>query len=417
MKGAGPARIQELVARSLEKDPSARPTDMRVVRLEIEEALGVRRAAAFRESARYVTPNNLTAETTSFVGRESVLRECQRLLKQTRLLTLAGMGGSGKTRVAQRLAEAELGHFTDGVWLVNLVGVVDPAHVADVTVAALEIEEEPGRSPVESLIQRVRDQHMLFVIDNCEHVLEGIQRLVRALLAACPRVRLAGDQPRAAGPSRARRSTRFRRSPPEVARPTPSPERRFGAPVRRARNGERPEFTWSAHAGDVIEICRRLDGIPLALELAAARVRVLGVAQIRARLGDRFKLLARAGGAGPSRQQTVHATIQWSWDHLLPPERDLMRRLAVFTGGWTLERATAVVSDDHEEFEVLDLLTRLVERSLVVVERTSSGITRYRFLESVHQSAGAAPVPHRARGAAGASSRHVSGAGPARARR
>jgi predicted ATPase len=389
LKGAGSPRVQALIARSLEKDPSARPAEMRAVRLEIEEALGVRRTAALREGARYVTPNNLTAETTSFVGREAVLRECERLLEQSRLLTLAGMGGSGKTRVAQRLAEGALARFTEGVWLVNLAGVAESVHVADVTAAALELEEEPGRSPLEALLQRVRDHRMLFVIDNCEHVLEGVQQLVGALLAACPRVRvlatsreplaLEGETvyslPTLALPERGATEVSALMSVEAV--------RLF---VERAAAGD-PEFSLSAHAGDVVEICRRLDGIPLALELAAARVKVLGVAQIRARIGDRFKLLARAGGAGTSRQQTVHATIQWSWDHLLPPERDLMRRLAVFTGGWTLERATEVVSDTHDEFEVLDLLTRLVERSLVVVERPPSSATRYRFLESVHQFA------------------------------
>jgi tetratricopeptide (TPR) repeat protein len=138
-----------------------------------------------------------------------------------------------------------------------------------------------------------------------------------------------------------------------------------------------------ANAAVVAEICRRLDGIPLALELAATRVKLLGVEQIRARLDDRFKLLARSGSGAPSRQQTVLAVIQWSWDHLLAPEQDLLRRLGVFTGGWTLERATAVCSESGDEFEVLDLLTRLVERSLVVVQHAVSSGTRYRFLESV----------------------------------
>src|SRR6185503_4249936 len=145
-----------------------------------------------------------------------------------------------------------------------------------------------------------------------------------------------------------------------------------------------PAFALSdENAADVAEICRRVDGIPLALELAAARVRMLSVDQIRSRLGDRFKLLARSGAGVPARQQTVLAVIQWSWDHLLPPEQDLLRRLAVFTGGWTLERATAVCSETGDEFEVLDLLTRLVERSLVVVQHAVSSGTRYRFLESV----------------------------------
>jgi predicted ATPase len=145
-----------------------------------------------------------------------------------------------------------------------------------------------------------------------------------------------------------------------------------------------PAFALSdENAADVAEICRRVDGIPLALELAAARVRMLSVDQIRSRLGDRFKLLARSGTGAPARQQTVLAVIQWSWDHLLQPEQDLLRRLAVFTGGWTLERATAVCSDDGDEFEMLDLLTRLVERSLVVVQHSEDFETRYRFLETV----------------------------------
>src|SRR5262249_8972253 len=145
-----------------------------------------------------------------------------------------------------------------------------------------------------------------------------------------------------------------------------------------------PDFELSdANVGAVVEICRRLDGIPLALELAAARMRLLGLEQIRARLDDRFKLLTRAAGSGPVRQQTLHAVIQWSWDHLFEPEQALMRRLAVFSGGWTLERAAAVFDEGADEFEVLDLLTRLADRSLVVVERTSAGHARYRFLESV----------------------------------
>ena len=388
LRGAGPARIHALVARSLEKDPSARPADMRAVRLEIEEALGVRRAAALREGARYAAPNNLTEQTTSFVGRESVLRDCDRLLEETRLLTLLGMGGSGKTRVAQRLAESVLGRFEGGVWLVNLAQVADPLHVPDVTAAALQLEEEPGRSPVEALIQRVRDHRMLFVIDNCEEVLEGVQRLVGALLAACPRVRVLATSREPLGLDGETLYPLPTLALPESGAIDPAgltsveSVRLF---LERALAND-PDFSLGAHASDVVEICRRLDGIPLALELAAARVRVLGVGQIRARLGDRFKLLARPGG-GPSRQHTVHATIQWSWDHLLPPEQDLIRRLAVFTGGWTLDRAAQVVSDAHDEFEVLDLLTRLVERSLVVVERPSSGPTRYRFLESVHQFA------------------------------
>jgi len=384
-----PARVRALMTSCLEKDPEARPADMRRVRVALEEALGVRRASALREGTVYTTPNNLPPQTTSFVGREDVLGECRRLLEDAHLVTLLGMGGSGKTRVAQRLAETALDHAPDGVWFIDLAPVTVDDHVTEVATTALGIQDEPGKSALEALVDHVRDHRMLFVVDNCEHVLPGARTLVGALLSGCPALRVVAT-------SREPLETRGEivYSLPALATPEAGVAdtdalmavesvRLF---VDRAR-ATQPEFTLTAaEADDVVEICRRLDGVPLALELAAARVRMLGVGQIRARLGDRFKLLARSG-AGPSRQQTVLATIQWSWDHLLPLEQDLMLRLAVFRGGWTLERAAAVVSDTGDEFEVLDLLTRLVERSLVVVERHGPSSARYRFLETVHQFA------------------------------
>jgi len=383
---AVPARIRVLVTQCLEKDPDARPADMRAVRIELEQALGIRRAAALRERTAYQTPNNLRPPTSSFVGRHGILRDCDQRLEHTRLLTLLGMGGSGKTRVAQRIGEGALDRFPDGVWFVDLAPVTDNDHVSDVAAAALDVEDEPGRSSLESLVHHVGDLRMLFIVDNCEDVLEGARRLVAGILAGCPGSRVITTSREALGIEG------------ETVFPLPTlaiPETTVADPsvlldvesvrlfVERARASQ-PDFDLTAaNAADVVSICRRLDGVPLALELAAARVQLLSVSQIRARLGDRFKLLARQGGAGPSRHQTVLATIQWSWDHLRAPERDLMRRLAVFTGGWTLELGTAVTSDSGDEFDVLDLLTRLVERSLVVVERQPSIPTRYRFLESV----------------------------------
>jgi non-specific serine/threonine protein kinase len=384
-----PPRVRALIASCLAKEPEDRPTDMRAVRLTLEEALGVRRASALREGTAYTTPHNLPAQNTSFVGREGVLRECEQLMEGTRLLTLLGMGGSGKTRVALRLAEAALGRHPDGVWFVNLAPVTDDSHVAEVAAAALQVQDEPGKSPLEALVHHVRDLRIVFVVDNCEHVLPGARALIEGLLTGCPGARVLATSRE---PLEVRGEVMF--SLPALATPDPGAAdlsalmgvesvRLF---VERARALQADFALTAAEAADVVEICRRLDGIPLALELAAARVAMLGVGQIRARLGDRFRLLARPG-AGPSRQQTVLATIQWSWDHLLPPEQDLMRRLAVFSGGWTLERAAAVVSDSGDEFEVLDLLTRLAERSLVVVERQASSAARYRFLETVHQFA------------------------------
>ena len=383
-------RIRDLLARMLDKAPEARPASMRAVRLELENALGIRRAAALREGTSYATPNNLTEETSSFIGREEVLRDCENLMAGGRLLTLIGMGGSGKTRVAQRMARSTLDQYPDGVWFIDLSSVSSSDHVAEVAATALGVEDEPGRTPLEALVRHVRDRRMLFVIDNCESALEGARALVTGLLSACSGTRVLATSREPLGMSG---ETVF--AMPALALPSQEvldlPALESVESVRlfleRAR-AVQPDFMLTRdQAADVVEICRRLDGIPLALELAAARVRLLGLTQIRERIGNRFKLLARAGSVGPTRQQTLLATIQWSWDHLLAPEQDLMRRLAVFTGGWTLERATLVVSEDGDEFEVLDLLTRLVERSLVVVERQASSLPRYRFLESVHEFA------------------------------
>ncbi|TMQ73800.1 MAG: hypothetical protein E6K81_02895 [Candidatus Eisenbacteria bacterium] len=382
-----PPRVRTLIARCLEQDVSRRLDHIRSARVELEEALGIRRASALREGERYATPHNLPAQTTTFIGRSSVLDECRRLLGAARLLTLAGLGGTGKTRIALRLAESLLGEYPDGVWFVNLAPVTDSGRVADVAAEALGVPDQPGRTPLESLTRHVRDRRMLFVVDNCEEVLGGAAALASAVLRACPASRVLATSRQALG---LEGETVLAVPPLEV------PSAGGVTEVEPLRDCEavqlfmeraiaaKPDFALTtANAPAIAELCRRLDGIPLALELAAGRIRMLGVEQIRDRLEDRFKLLARPGSDAPSRRQTVKAVIQWSWDHLLRPEQDLMRRLAVFKGGWTLERATAVCSESGDEFEVLDLLTRLVERSLVVVDRSASGEARYRFLESV----------------------------------
>jgi predicted ATPase/serine/threonine protein kinase len=384
---ATPARVRALLAKCLEKEAADRLATMRSARIELEETLGIRRASTLREGDRYSTPHNLPAPTTSFVGRVAIVDECRRLLAASRLLTLAAMGGSGKTRLAVRLAESLLGDHPDGVWFVDLAPLADSGRVVEVAAEALAVADEPGRTPLESLTGHIRDRRMLFVLDNCEEVLEGAATLAAALLRSCPATRVIATSRQALG---LEGETVF--MVPALAIPAAaeaaSPEslRGFEAVelfVDRAR-AARPEFELTgANAPAVAEICRRLDGIPIALELAAARIRMLDVEEIRTRLHDRFKLLARPGGDPQSRRHTVKAVIQWSWDHLLAPERDLMRRLAVFTGGWTLERAARVCSESEDEFELLDLLTRLVERSLVVVDRPPAGLVRYRFLESV----------------------------------
>ncbi len=381
-----PATVRAMVEACLAKDTELRPRSARELRFTLEEALGIRRAAALREGEHVTTPNNLPAQATSFVGRQVTLAECARALGETRLLTLSGIGGSGKTRLALQLAESQLETFRDGVWFVDVAPLTEPERLIEALAATLGVRDEPGRPLSEGVTAWLAPRCALVLLDNAETHPAACSTLAAELLRACPQAKLLVTNREPLGiEGETLYIVPMLSVPGEHVRTAAAADaseavRLFSERARAAS----PAFELAdANASAVAEICRRLDGIPLALELAAARVRLLGVDQIRARLGDRFKLLTRAGAGAPSRQQTVLAVIQWSWDHLLAPEQDLLRRLAVFTGGWTLERATAVCSDDGDEFDVLDLLTRLVERSLVVVQHGEGGVPRYRFLESV----------------------------------
>jgi non-specific serine/threonine protein kinase len=381
-----PPAIRAMVEACLQKEAESRPGSMRALRHALEEALGIRRAAALREGERVTTPHNLPAQATSFVGRQSTLAECVSALAGTRHLTLSGLGGSGKTRLAVELATQQLEVFHDGVWFVDVAPLADPGRLVESLAGVLGVRDEAGHTLLDGVLAKLAPRHALVLLDNAETHPTASAALASALLRGCPQTKvlvtsrepLGGDGetilavPSLGLPGR-HVHTAAEASASEAVRLF----------VERA-HAAAPAFALTdQNAADVAEICRRVDGIPLALELAAARVRMLSEDQIRARLGDRFKLLARSGAGAPARQQTVLAVIQWSWDHLLEPEQDLLRRLAVFSGGWTLERATAVCSDDGDEFAVLDVLTRLVERSLVVVQHGEEFDTRYRFLESV----------------------------------
>ena len=378
--------VRRLLESCLEKQAEARPPSARAVRHVLEEALGIRRAAALREGEAVTTPHNLPSSPTPFIGRETTLAECTSALATTRLLTLTGIGGSGKTRLALELARQQLEQFRDGVWFVDLAPLTDSSRITESLAAVLGVRDEAGRTLLGGVIEYLRTRHALVLFDNAETHPEASATLVMALLSNCPEVKaLVTDRE----PLGAEGETLY--LVPTLELPPPNTRTALVAStseavrlfVARARVANPAFELTNDNAAAVADLCRHLDGIPLALELAAARVRMLTVDQMRARLGDRFKLLARAASGAPSRQQTVLAVIKWSWDHLLALEQDLMRRLAVFTGGWTLERAAEVCSDSGDEFEVLDLLTRLAERSLVVVQRDSEGHARYRFLESV----------------------------------
>ena len=335
------------------------------------------------------TPNNIPQQLTSFVGRERELAQGRDLLSRTRLLTLLGVGGLGKSRLSLQIAAEVLEEYPDGVWLVELAPIADERLVPLSVASALGVKEDAGGPVQDALVKHVADRHLLIILDNCEHLISACAHLTKALLQAAAQVRILAtsrEPLRIAGETTLQLPTLS--VPDSGTTPALSELREIDA-IRlfldRAAAAD-PAFHLDEHnAAAVTEICRRLDGIPLAIELAAARVRGLPVDRIAARLNDRFRLLTGGDRTALKRQQTLRALIDWSHDLLTPPERALFRRLSVFAGGWTLDAAEAVAAGgDVDEADVLDLLTRLIEKSLVAPEADS---TRYRFLETIRQYA------------------------------
>ena len=346
-----------------------------------------------RASHTRSTPHhNLPAQRSSFVGREREMLEVKFELATTRLLTLTGLGGSGKTRLALEVARDLIEAYPDGVWLVELAPLSEEVLVPKAVAETLGVPECPQEPLVATLSDVLRDRQLLLVLDNCEHLLEAAALLVDALLDSCPRARILATSREGL---RVEGEARWLVPPLSVPerRCTPSLEELEGYEsvrlfVERAR-GRDPAFSLSPHnALTVAEVCRRLEGIPLAIELAAARVGTLSLEQIAERLKDALGLLTRGGRTAVPRQRTLKGTLDWSYDLLSEPEGVMFRKLSVFSGGWTLEAAEAVGSGEGvEEGEVLDLLSGLVEKSLVVAKGHDGGGVRYRLLEPVRQYA------------------------------
>ena len=352
-------------------------------------------------------PNNLPLQLTSFIGREDEIKEVKELLTTTRLLTLTGSGGCGKTRLGLQALADLVDEFPDGVWVVELAGLADPALVVQETASALGLREESdplttgtpptgGPTPTGgngSLLTRLGEyletKGMLLMVDNCEHVIEASATLVDTILRSCPNLRILAASREALGIAG---ETTYR--VPSLSLPDP----KNLPPVENLTMYEalslfidrttaaQPGFrVTNDNAPAIAGICHRLDGIPLAIELAAARVKVLSVEEIMARLDDRFRLLTGGSRTALPRQQTLRAAIDWSYNLLSEPERLLFNRLSVFMSGWTFTAAEAICPGEGiENYEVLDLLTSLVDKSLVVTEE-EVGKTRYHLLETVRQ--------------------------------
>jgi predicted ATPase/class 3 adenylate cyclase len=330
-----------------------------------------------------VTPNNLPQQVTSFVGRSGELAAVKDLLARGRLLTLVGMGGLGKTRLSLQAAADVLDDYPDGVWFVELAALADARLVPQAVASVLGVKEEPGRPVLEALLKAVADRLLLVILDNCEHLSQACAELARRLLQAGSGVKLL-----ASSREPLHTSGEATYVVPCLAQPAPraTPEtlrqceavRLF---VDRAQAVQPAFAVTPRNAPALAEICRRLDGIPLAIELAAARVRALSVEQIAARLDDRFRLLTTGNRTDLPRQQTLRALVDWSYDLLNAPEQALLTRLSVFAGGFGLEAAEAVgAGAGIDAGDVMDLLAALVDKSLV--ERDAAG-ERYRMLETV----------------------------------
>ena len=340
--------------------------------------------------------HNLPQQLSSFIGRQGEIEAVINHLDNTRLLTLFGVGGTGKTRLMIQVAAQVLENYKDGVWLVELASLSDPAQMVERVAATFSIGEQPGQPLLETLTDYFRYKQSLLLLDNCEHMITASAQLVEHLLLACPQLTVLATSRE--GLAIAGEVT-FQ--VPSLSLPaqeqttmddlmTSECVQLFAERAQAAT----PSFKITPqNARFIAQICRRLDGIPLAIELAAARVQVLSAEQIAARLKDRFRLLTGGSRTALPRQQTLQALIDWSWDLLSEPERRLLRHLSVFSGGWTLEAAEALAgghADDlapTDPLDVLEGLTQLVSKSLVVAERGSQDEIRYRMLDSIRQYA------------------------------
>ena len=336
-------------------------------------------------------PNNLPTQLTSFVGREKELADVKKLMYGAHLLTLLGSGGVGKTRLSIQAGSEMLDQYHDGVWFVELASIFDPLLVPYTTATTLGLREERQRPVIDILCDYLREKKMLLILDNCEHLVDACARMADQILHAAPATRILASSREALGIGG---EVTYR--VPSLGLPDPSHLPPFESLsqyeavklfIDRATSAVQTFTVTNDNAPALAQVCHHLDGIPLAIELAAAKIRVLSVEQIAKRLDDRFKLLTGGSRTMTERHQTLRAAIDWSYNLLPFEEQVLFRRLAVFVGGWTLEAAEPICSDESVKSEdVLALLEQLINKSLVIKEEIE-GESRYHMLETIRQYA------------------------------
>ena len=386
-----PEEIERIIRRCLMKDRNERYQTAREIHNDLRD-LAVTGTLSRSTAGKKIPLHNIPAFLTKFVGRERELEELISLLSTYRLVTITGVGGAGKTRLSLEAALRSLEDFPDGVWQVNLTPLRSSDLIVRALADALEVTEEPGRPVLDSVISRLQSKNTLLVIDNCEHVLDEAARVIEAVLHAAPEVRVLAT------------SRESLNVDGEHVWRVPSlsmPGQGDVIPVERAVEFDSVQlFIERAGASDprfrlnesnldsVVNICRRLDGIPLAIELAAVRIKAMSASEIYKRLDDCFKILSSGSRGTLQRHQTLRAAVDWSYDLLAPAERILFRRLACFSGGFDLEAAESVCGDgDIASRDVLEHLVRLVDKSLVLLERNEEDYARYRLLEPLRQYA------------------------------
>lgn len=383
-----PAWLDTLALQLLSKHPADRPVSARAVLESLETSASTKQTSGY--SLSLARRDNLPIEITSFIGRKKEIVEISESLVASRLLTLTGPGGTGKTRLSLQVAARLLDIFDDGVWFIDLAPISNPDLVPNAIANVMGVREEPNRPLMDTLLDCMKGRNTLLILDNCEHLIETCARLSESILQTDPHPRILASSREPLGIA----GEKVYRVPPldvpAHAETLTVEESGQYASIRlfieRALQTQSTFKVTNTNAPVIAKICRRLDGIPLAIELAAARVKSLGVEQIASHLDDSFRLLTGGSRTALPRQQTLHAAIGWSYDLLREEEQQLFARLSVFAGNWMLEAAEQVCIRDQGDLDILNLLVQLVDKSLVIMDETQEEV-RYRLLDTTRQFA------------------------------